>query len=343
MKGLNAGAATMLLAAVLWVPACRGSRSSEHAPAPDEVADAGLPAEPALPDGAQAISQLGEPLFPPVAPDAVQEEREAQLAEALQVLEADPDDADAIIWAGRRYAYLGRYRQAIATFSRGIETHPDDPRLYRHRGHRYITVREFDRAIADFRKAEELVRGTPDEVEPDGQPNAQGIPTSTLQFNILYHYGLAMFLKGDFEAAEPVYSRCMEVSVHADSKVATAHWWYMTLRRLGRGDDAQALLAGLDLDALGSEVIESGGYLELLRMYARAGEDLEGLRAGLETGTLEGATTGYGVGDFLLYNGDPAHAREIFEGIVEAKDQWAAFGYIAAEADLARMRAREGS
>ena len=51
----------------------------------------------------------------------------------------------------------------------------------------------------------ELTSGLPDEVEPDGLPNAQNIPTGTLQFNIFYHLGLAHYLKGDLAAALDAY------------------------------------------------------------------------------------------------------------------------------------------
>ncbi len=62
----------------------------------------------------------------------------------------------------------------------------------------------------------------------------------------------------------------MDASVHPDSKVATAHWWYMSLRRSGRDDEARACIQGMDLDGWAPEVIESGAYLELLRLYAEA-------------------------------------------------------------------------
>ncbi|MFH1765917.1 MAG: tetratricopeptide repeat protein [Gemmatimonadota bacterium] len=290
-----------------------------------------------LPEDAQAISLLGEPLFPPALPEEVLASREQQLAEALHDLEADPQGTAAIIWAARRYAYLGDYRKAIDLFSEGIALHPDDARLYRHRGHRYISVREFDNAIADFRKAAELIEGTKDEVEPDGQPNSMGIPTSTLHFNIWYHYGLAHFLEGNFEEAEEIYRRCWDASIHPDSKVATAHWWYMSLRRSGRAEEAQALIQGMDLDALASEVIESGSYLELLRLYAGASAMQGEAMPELDPATMEGAALGYGVGAFYLYNGHADEARAVYEGILSARDQWASFGYIAAEADLARM------
>ena len=101
--------------------------------------------------------------------------------------QANPNNPDAIIWLGRRLAYPGQFKEAIDVFSEGIRKFPNDARFYRHRGHRYITLRRIDLAIKDFKQAASLVKGKPDELEPDGQPNARNIPTSTLQFNIWYH------------------------------------------------------------------------------------------------------------------------------------------------------------
>jgi len=290
----------------------------------------------ALPAGAQAISFLGEPLSAPELPEEILSQRQEQMMEALTTLEADPTNADALIWVGRRAAYLGDYRRAIEFFSIGVQRFPDDPRFLRHRGHRYITVRELDNAIADFAAAAELIQGTQDQVEPDGQPNAMGIPTSTLHFNIWYHYGLAHYLKGEFDQAVQKYVECMAVSEHPDSKVATAHWWYMALRRIGMDTEAQDLIQGLNLDALASNVIESGSYLELLQLYARGSGEAEVT----DLQDQEQAAAGYGYGNWRLYNGDEAGATAIFQAMVAARSQWASFGYIAAEADLARMGGR---
>jgi tetratricopeptide (TPR) repeat protein len=238
---------------------------------------------------------------------------------------------------GRRTAYLGRYRDAIDIYSYAIGLHPDDARLYRHRGHRYVTVRELDAAIADFQRAVELTRGQPDEVEPDGLPNPRGIPTSTLQFNIWYHLGLAYYLKGDFEAAADAYANCAAVSIHPDSRVATAYWQVMTLRRLGRDAEADAVLAGITPDM---DVIESGGYLDLLLLHKgeRSVEDLIGPAGG--DATLESTTSGYGVGAWYLLQGNEAEARRVFLRVLSGRDQWAAFGFIAAEAEIARLGGR---
>ena len=142
----------------------------------------------------EAISLLGDTLraFPLSAETRAR--YEAQLASARSAYDRTPADADSIIWLGRRLGYLGRIREAIDVYTRGIARHPENPWLYRHRGHRYITVREFDNATADFERARQLVQGKPDEIEPDGQPNPQNTPIGTLHSNIDYHLALALYL-----------------------------------------------------------------------------------------------------------------------------------------------------
>ncbi|HWP36283.1 MAG TPA: tetratricopeptide repeat protein [Gemmatimonadales bacterium] len=287
-----------------------------------------------LPAGVEAISLLGDTLRAPPLSDSVRQAREAELADARAVLEREPNSADALIWVGRRLAYLGRYRDAVAVFSDGIERFANDARFYRHRGHRYITLRQFDRAIHDFERAADLVAGTPDEVEPDGQPNARGIPTSTLQFNIWYHLGLAYYLKGDFENALRSYRQCLAVSNNPDAVVATSHWLYMTLRRLGRSAEAAQLLEPIAPDM---DIIENDAYHRLLLMYKGIFPPDSLYRpTGSGEVSLQDVTTAYGVGNWHLYNEHPAEADLVFRAIVAGRNQWAAFGYIAAEAELAR-------
>jgi len=317
-------------AMLILLAACAGDSTS------DEM-ERSLGAVVPVPEGAEAVSFLGEPLTTPELPEDVRTESMARYEEAEDALSAAPDDVDALIWMGRRTAYLGWYRDAIDVYTHAMTLHPDDARLYRHRGHRYVTVRELDNAIADFERAVALTAGHPDEVEPDGLPNRLGVPTSTLQFNIWYHLGLAHYLKGDLEAALEAYRSCLEVSVHPDSVVATSYWLYMTLRRLGRDEEAAALLATIHDDM---EIIESTGYLDLLLLHKgeRTLEDLLG-PAGDEA-TLQSTTTGYGLGVWHLLNGRPERARETFERVRTGRGQWAAFGFIASESELARWPGR---
>ncbi|MGK2935066.1 MAG: tetratricopeptide repeat protein [Gemmatimonadaceae bacterium] len=309
--------ASFLLAAVACgVAACRSASS--------------VATTRALHDSAEAVSLLGEPLYSPKLPAAARTAHEQRLAEARRAHVRAPADADSIIWLGRRTAYLGRYRDAIAIFSDGIAKHPNEARMYRHRGHRYITVRELDKAIADLTRAAALTTGRPDEIEPDGIPNALNIPTSTLQSNIWYHLGLAHYLKGDFNRALGAYREAMRVSANPDMLVATSHWLYMTLRRLGRTAEAEAVLAPISRDM---DIIENDAYYQLLLLYKGELSPDSLVFSGADA--LNDASVGYGLGNWHLYNGRRDEAMRVFRRVL-AGGSWPAFGYIAAEAELAR-------
>jgi tetratricopeptide (TPR) repeat protein len=295
------------------------------------LAAAGAPASEQPPP--EATSLLGKPLYPPEISAEARTRLEENLVKARAEHEKNPTDPDALLWLGRRIAYLGRYRDAIAVFTEGVEKFPNDARFYRHRGHRYLTVREIDKAIADLEKAAALTKGRPDEVEPDGAPNPANIPRSTTQTNIWYHLGLGYYLKGDYARARRAWETCLELSQNDDMVVASSYWLYLTLRR--QGDDAEALFV---LQPIGAEmnILENHAYHQLLLLF-KGQKKPEEVFNPRETDEVARATTGYGVAGWHLVNGRQQEADAHFRQILEGK-QWAAFGYLAAEAELARMR-----
>jgi tetratricopeptide (TPR) repeat protein len=309
---------------------CRSPGTTKEAPQPVDSAMASRMAE--------AHSLLGPPLFPPRFDSTTRARLEADLTRAQQDAIARPNSADALIWVGRRNAYLGRYKTAIMAFTEGIRRFPNDARMYRHRGHRYITVRRFNDAIADFEKAATLMAGQPDQVEPDGQPNARNVPIGSLQSNVWYHLALAHYLKGDWNSAARVARTGIGVSTNPDRLVSQTHWLYMALRRGGRHAEASAALEPIRDDM---DIIENHSYFRLLKLY-RAGIPPKMLDSTLHSGvnTASDASLAYGLANWFLYSGDTSRAVGAFEQIVNG-DQWASFGYIAAEADLARVRGRQ--
>jgi tetratricopeptide (TPR) repeat protein len=282
----------------------------------------------------EAISLSGKPLYRMSFSPEQKAKLEADLAEAKANFEEDPSDLESIIWYGRRLAYLSRYKDAIDVYSRGLERHKDSYKLLRHRGHRYITIRELDKAIADLKQASRLIDGVDDEIEPDGAPNAAGKPRSTSHSNIWYHLGLAYYLNGDFENALTAYRQCLKFSnVNDDMLVATTDWLYMTLRRLGKEAEASGFLKLIKKDM---DILENSAYHQRLLMYKGQVEP-SALLDPANLNEINLLTQGYGVANWYFVNGEKKKAKDLLEKIVAGK-YWAAFGYIAAEADLNRWK-----
>ena len=282
------------------------------------------------PDRFQAISLFGEPLVSDISsPLSLENLRQAQTR-----FEQNPDNIENVVWYGRRTAYTGEFRRAIQIYSTGIEKFPNEPRLYRHRGHRLISIREFEAAIRDFEKALELIEGTEDVIEQDGLPNSANIPVSTLHGNIRYHLALAYYLTGRLEEAVGIYRADIAAGGSDDFLVASTHWLYMSLRRLGRTAEAAQALSSISENM---KIYESFYYHELCLLYQGKTEITDLLHG--ESDTIEAAGRLYGIANWYSYNGDPEKTNKLFQEILDGKT-WAAFGYIAAEADLARQNSR---
>lgn len=286
----------------------------------------------------QGISLLGDTLRRPRLDSVTQARVQADHAAARVEWAAKPNDPDALIWVGRRLAYMGRYLEAIDVFSQGVQRFPNDARMYRHRGHRYITVRRLDDAIADFERAARLMAGKPDQVEPDGQPNARNIPIGSLQSNVWYHLALAYYLKGDWNNAARAARSGIAVSNNPDRLVSQTHWLYMALRRAGKTADAAAALVPIKDDF---DVIENQSYYRLVKLY-KTGIPATVVDSILGAGVTNpsDASFAYGVANWVLYNGDTTRAVRAFEQL-RSGGSWASFGYVAAEADLALLRKKK--
>ncbi|MEP6908469.1 MAG: tetratricopeptide repeat protein, partial [Pseudoxanthomonas sp.] len=156
---------------------------------------------------------------------------------------------------------------------------------------------------------------------------------TTLAYNTLYHLGLVHYLQGDYQKALDTYNQLLKISDNDDSVVAVTDWMWMSLMRMDRKKEAAALLEKITPDM---EILENDSYHRRLLMY----KGVETPQALLDTEGADStavATQGYGVGNFYLVNGDTAKAKQVFE-MITTTPGWNAFGYIAAENDLQRMK-----
>jgi len=235
------------------------------------------------------------------------------------------NNAEALIWYGRRTAYMGYYKEAIKLFTLGIKTHPNDARFYRHRGHRYISTRQYDNAISDFEKAVQLIDQKTDQIEPDGLPNAKNIPLSTLHGNIWYHLGLAYYLKNDMNNALKAFNNRSVAHKYDDNIVSSGHWLYMIYRRLNKIEESIAVVNEVYQNM---DIIENMSYHQSCLFY-------KGVLKESEIVIDEVAL--YSLANWYVYEkNDTLKAKTYYQKLLSTGNPYS-FAYIAGEADWVRL------
>ena len=229
---------------------------------------------------------------------------------ARAALEASPKDIARIIDLGVAQSGARQFREAIATFTRGLELEPNNALLLRWRGHRYLSVRDFDRAFAD------LTRG--------------GAIDSTI-YGIWYHLGVVHYLRGDFAGAAASFAKAQPMAPDAGELAGSTDWLWMSLSRAGRGAEAKAML-----DRRPDSKPVSNAYTRRLQLYrGEIGPDAVVTPA--DTEDVQVATLAYGLGNWYLVRGDTVQARQWFERSIQSGG-WPGFGFIVSEVELRRLR-----
>lgn len=228
---------------------------------------------------------------------------------ARAALDASPRDIARLIDLGVAQSGARQFREAIATFSRGLEIEPDNALLLRWRGHRYLSVREFDRAFAD------LTRGS--KIDP-------------AIYGIWYHLGVVQFLRGEFADAAASFAKAQPIAPDPGELAGSTDWLWMSLSRAGRAAEAKAML-----DRRPEKPVDNA-YTRRLKLY-RGEIGPEALITAADTDDVQVATLAFGVGNWYLVRGDKAQARAWFERSIKSGG-WPGFGFILSEVELQRLR-----
>ena len=267
---------------------------------------------------AMAAEQAGLPPAQTVqyrSPEGV-EYRALADTEAIKVaraaLEANPKDIARIIDLGVAQSGARQFREAIATFTRGLEIDPNNALLLRWRGHRYLSVREFDRAFDDL---------------------TRGAKIDSTIYGIWYHLGVLQYLRGDFADAAASFTKAQPIAPDAGELAGSTDWLWMSLSRAGRVAEAKAMLDRKP-DAHAQPV--TNAYTRRLQLY-RGEIGPEAVVTSADTDEVQVATLGYGLGNWYLVRGDKAQARTWFERSVQSGG-WPGFGFIVSEVELRRLR-----
>jgi len=232
------------------------------------------------------------------------------VARAESALVKDPKNLALIARLGAAQVAIRQYREAIATYTKGLALDRNDTAFYRERGHRHLSVREFDLAYTDLNR---------------------GLELDSTDYGCLYHLGIIEFLRGDFVGAAKTFTRALPLAPDSSEKAGSTDWLWMSLARGGRLAEANAMLARRP-DSLHTNIV----YTKRLRLY-RGQVSPDSVITPADTDDITVATLSYGIGDWYLVKGDTAKAREWFERAIKSGG-WPAFGFIVAEAELKRLR-----
>src|SRR6266511_284354 len=113
------------------------------------------------------------------------------IARAESALATDPRNIDRIIALGVAQSGMRQYKEAIATFTRGLKIAPNNALLYRWRGHRYLSTRQFDKAMDDLTRGARL--------------------DSTI-YGIWYHLGIVRFARRDFAGGALAFTHALPIA-----------------------------------------------------------------------------------------------------------------------------------
>jgi len=269
---------------------------------------------------------IGTPITEPGWSDETRARLEKDLEIARAVMETAPEREDSYIWLGRRLGYLARNGDAVDVFTKGLEQFPDSYKLLRFRGRHLARNRQFERAIADYQRAAELVEGIQDSYEPDGIINARHQYLGSYRSNIHYYLGQTSWAVGDYQATYDGMTRAAAEPLvqHDDRRVATGFWLYLSLRKLGHDEDAQAVV---DAIPEGLELVENFDYYLGVRLF-------KGTLSEEELLSFAGLNSTFGASMVHLIEGRTEKAEQMLQDLVAESSQ----GYWPAEAELLQLR-----
>jgi tetratricopeptide (TPR) repeat protein len=244
--------------------------------------------------------------------NALHEKQQDEKAVAAydRAIALQPDNPAFHIGRANALAKLRKYQDAIQACTEALRLDPGNVPALLGRGHFRINLKQIEPALVDLVQAEKACK---------------------TDYWIYYHLGLAHYIKGDFAQAAKAYTSFLGLKKGDTEVVEGTAWLYPSLYRAGKKAEANALLKNIRSGMGGNAM-----YLDRLMLFK--GEKTEKqLREAMEKGDPKSRSTiAYGIGLWHVLHGRNGAAKEYFHMAMDG-GQPTAFGYIAAEADLARI------
>jgi Flp pilus assembly protein TadD len=244
------------------------------------------------------------------------------VAAAQKNLAADPKAPELLLKLAQAQISVWQDKEAVETLTRALAISPEKAGLYTERGHREIPLRRFTEARTDLSRAAEL---------------------NPKDMAAYYHLGLAHDFVGEFSLAADAFHHAVETAPNTDEVINSTNWLYAALRRAGRNDEAAKALTAVPPEMTNKEP-HTKFYLNLVRFYQGRMSESEALPPEPPPGNTDQEvelpfdTVGYGIGNWHLYNGDIAKAREYFQRVLKGH-VWITWGFVGSETELLRKPA----
>lgn len=242
------------------------------------------------------------------------------VALAEKALAGNPKDPKLFLKLSQAHASVWQEKEAVAACTRGLAIDPENVDLLVERGHRELPLREFEQARKDLERA---------------------AARDPKQSEAYYHLGLAHYFLGEFAPAAEAFCKGRDLVTAQDSLVNFTNWCYVALRRAGKKEDAAKALEKIPPD-MKSNPGHTEFYFNLVRFYQGRKTEAEILPpAPKDPGDTEAElsfdTVAYQVGNWHLYNGDPAKAKPYFAQVSKGH-VWVTWGFVGSEVELFRSR-----
>jgi tetratricopeptide (TPR) repeat protein len=267
-----------------------------------------LPSQPAAQGALELTSGLDRKLY--ALPD------DQSVTDARKSLGADPKDVSLVLKLAHAQAARRQYREAVTTASAGLAFAPNNADLYLERGHRELGLREFKAAMKDLEQAARLA--------PE-------------MLDAHYHLGLAHYFSGEFNDAAASFDQARSLAKTDDSLIDCSNWLFVSLRRAGKDQQAEQVLARITPEVKNTEP-HLYFYLRLLHFY-QGKLTAETVLPPPPTGPadIEGElsfnTVSYGVGNWRIYHHNRSGAIDLFRNVVKG-EAWNSWGFIGSEQEL---------
>jgi len=239
---------------------------------------------------------------------------QATVAAAKENLAADPKNPALLLKLAQAQIAVWEDKEAVETLTRAIAVSPDNADFYTERGHRYLPLREFTKARADLNRAVSL--------------NPKNMAA-------YYHLGLAHYFLNEFADASDSFAHAVATAPNTDERINSTNWLYAALRRAGKTAEAENALRAVPPE-MTNESPHTKFYLNLVRFFQGKMTEAEALPPEPPASNTDQEvelpfdTVAYGIGNWYLYNGNAAKAKEYFRRVVK-RHVWVTWGFIGSE------------